>query len=213
MIDSVKAVMVRLILLRTALWVLMLLYLLGAIFSHSIPVSIKLEGPFGFAGWIALGVVVVLVIQHSGTKAPPVGFINPWGWILGLAFVAAAGLAVYFALTGNVHPYCPQLATSCLKFDHWKMSGGHFYRQYPFDSQGNDDPGAPWVEISRPEYVAEVGTRVRELMPFGAIALCIAYVLSRISIQPPGKWDKLPDPGPKLENLVLSVRSSNLRPG
>lgn len=209
--NSAKAVMTRLILLRAVLGILMLLYLLGAILSHSIPLSSTLEGPFGFAGWIALAVLLVTCGRHFNSKAPPVGFSGPWGWILGLTFVAVAGLAFYFAVTGNVSPYCQEQATSCVKVDHWKMANGDYYRQHPYDSEGNDDPGAAWVEISRPDYVAEVGTRVREGMPFGIIALCIAYVLSRKSIQPPGEWGELPAAGPKLENLVLSARSAGLR--
>jgi hypothetical protein len=58
------------------------------------------------------------------------------------------------------------------------MSGGHYYRQFPYDSQGNADPGAPWVEISQPEYVAEVGTRLRSAAQFGLGTLSAAWVLS-----------------------------------
>src|SRR6185437_10588471 len=71
-------------------------------------------------------------------------------------------LALYFAFTGNLSTACPDHATSCIKIDDWSMSGGHYYRRFPYDSQGNDDPGAPWVEISRQVYVAELGTRLRE---------------------------------------------------
>ena len=60
-----------------------------------------------------------------------------------------------------------------MKIDNWKMSGGHYYLQFPYDSEGNDDPGAPWVEISRPEYVADVGTLAREDARFGVILLFI----------------------------------------
>jgi hypothetical protein len=40
-----------------------------------------------------------------------------------LAFAVAAGLAFYFAGTGNLSLACPQHATSCVKIDNWKMSG------------------------------------------------------------------------------------------
>jgi hypothetical protein len=115
-----------------------------------------------------------------------------WSWIPSLAFAAVAGLAFYFALTGNLSLDCPQHATSCVKIDNWKMSDGHYYRQFPYDSAGNDDPGAAWVEISRPEYVAEVGTRLRQGAPFGVGALCLAWVLAgtfarpRYVLVPPG---------------------------
>ena len=59
-----------------------------------------------------------------------------------LAFAVAAGLAFYFAGTGNLSLACPQHATSCVKIDNWKMSGGRYYRQFAYDSAGDDDPGA-----------------------------------------------------------------------
>jgi hypothetical protein len=96
-----------------------------------------------------------------------------------LAFAGAAVAALYFASAGNLSlGTCPPHTTSCLKLDKWSMSGGRYYRQFPYDIQGNDDHNAPWVEISRPEYVAEVGTRLRSSARFGIGALCAAWLLS-----------------------------------
>ncbi len=171
----------RLFLPRAVMGLLMLGYLFVSIASHWIPLSSVLEGPVALAGWLAIAVPLVFaewlyrwlpdgdgVITRSGMR---------WFRIMHLAFFAAAGLAFCFAVTGNLSLACPQHATSCVKIDNWKMSGGHYYRQHPYDSAGDDDPGAAWVEISRPEYVTEVGTRVRQAAPFGVGMLCFAWVL------------------------------------
>jgi hypothetical protein len=51
-----------------------------------------------------------------------------------------------------------------------------FVRSY--DAAGEDDPNAPWVQISRAVYVAEVGTRLRSAAGFGVLALALVSVLS-----------------------------------
>ena len=68
--------------------------------------------------------------------------------------------------------------TSCLKLDNWRRSGGHYYRQFPCDSTGNDDPGAPWVEISRQVYVADVGTILRSSGQLTGGVLSVAWLPS-----------------------------------
>ncbi len=171
------AVMWRLFLARAVMGLLILGYLLVIIASHSIPLSSALEVPLAVAGWLTLAVLLV----HAGLRLRGNGVITRpemrWSRIPGLAFAAVAGLAFYFAFTGNLSLACPQHATPCVKIDMWRMSGGHYYRQHPYDSEGNDDPGAAWAEISRQEYVAEVGTRLRQAAPFGVGALCLAWAL------------------------------------
>ena len=170
------AIRSRLFLARMVMGLLMVLYLLVVIESHSVPLSPALEVPLPLAGWLAI-VVVLPLGARRGTVV--IDFSNMgWRWIPHLAFATAAVVGFYFAFTGNLSLACPQQATSCVKIDHWRMSGGHYYRQFPYDSQGNDDPGAPWVEISRPEYVAEVGTLLRSAAQFGLGTLSAAWVLS-----------------------------------
>jgi hypothetical protein len=171
-------VTLRLFLARAVAGLLMLLFLLIMIASHWVPLSSALEIPLGLTGWLAIPVVLVILNWRgggTGELAPP---RKGWRWILPLVFAAAAGLAVYFAFTGNLSLACPQPAASCLKIDKWKMSGGRYYRQYPYDSQGSDDPGAPWAEISRPVYVAEVGTLLRDSAQFGIGPLILACLLA-----------------------------------
>jgi hypothetical protein len=171
-------VTLRLFAARAVAGLLMLLFLLAMIASHSVPLSSALEIPLGIAGWLAIPVVLVILNwggTGTGELAPP---RRGWRWVLPLAFAAAAGLAVYLAFTGNLSLACPQDATSCLKTDNWKMSGGRYYRQFPYDSQGNDDPGAQWAEISRPVYIAEVGTRLRDSAQAGIAPLILACLLT-----------------------------------
>jgi hypothetical protein len=158
---------------------LIILYLVVIIASHSVPLSSALEEPLALGGWLAFLVLLfldrrngndgVIAIAPSGMR---------WSWVPHLVFAVVAGLAFYFASTGNLSLDCPDHATSCVKIDQWRMSSGHYYRQFPYDSQGNGDAGAPWVEISRQEYVAEVGTRLRQATQFGVGLLCVAWMLS-----------------------------------
>ena len=173
--ESAVAVPLRLFLARVGAGLLLLLYLLALFFSHSVPLSSALEIPFAFTGWLALPCLSALI--PSGTHQGGRAIMFPawcwrWRWIPHVAFLAAAVLALYFAFTGNLSTACPDHATSCIKIDDWSMSGGHYYRRFPYDSQGNDDPGAPWVEISRQVYVAELGTRLREAALFGVFMVC-----------------------------------------
>jgi hypothetical protein len=172
----------RLFLVRTVLALLMILYLLAMIASHSVPLSAALEVPLAVAGWLALaGVVALSALGRRGRRGPVViDFSNTgWSWIAHLAFAGAAVTAFYFAFTGNISLACPLYSHApCVKIENFSMSGGHYYRQYPYDSQGNDDPGAPFVEISQPEYVADVGARLRSAARFGLGTLSVAWLLS-----------------------------------
>lgn len=69
-------------------------------------------------------------------------------------------------------------AATCIKVDQWANKGGAYFNQYPYGVAGGDDANAPWVQISRAEYVAEVGTRLRSAAGFGVLALGLASFLS-----------------------------------
>lgn len=153
----------------------MLAYLGVIVASHSIPLSPVLETPLAVAGWLAFAIVLALIVRRKGEI---VVSVKPWPLILHLVFAAMAGLALYFAFNGNLPTDCTHGADSCLKIDSWRTSAGHYYRQFPYDSQGNSDVGAPWVEISRQLYVAEVGTRLRLAAQFGVGTLCVSWVLT-----------------------------------
>jgi hypothetical protein len=176
------AIWSRLFLVRTVLGLLIVLYLLAMIASHSVPLSTALEIPLAVAGWLALaGVVALSALGRRGRRGPVVLDFQAmgWSWIAHLAFAGAAVAAFYFAFTGNISLACPLYSHApCVKTENFSMSGGHYYRQNPYDSQGNDDPGAPWVEISRPEYVADVGARLRSSAQFGIGTLSVAWLLS-----------------------------------
>jgi hypothetical protein len=173
---------------RMTLGLLLLLYLFVIAVSHSTPLSSALEAPLAFVGGFS---VALLALSHwlrtrSGRSRRPELSARKkvWSRVATLAFAAVAGLALYLALTGNVPTNCPQGATSCVKIDEWRISGGHYYRLFPYDSQGNDDPSRPWVEIDRQTYVAEVGTRLRMAAAFGVAGLCLAWLLAGGLISP-----------------------------
>jgi hypothetical protein len=179
-ISLVRAVLSLRFLARSVFALLMLIYLSVVMASHSVPLSPALEIPLAVAGWLAVPFVMALHYwQGRRYGESDARSLQPdWRVIQHLAFAAAAALALYFAFTGNLSLACPQHATSCLKIDNWKMADGHYYRHFPYDSEGNDYPGASWVEISRPVYVAEVGTRLREAAKFGICVLSLAWLLT-----------------------------------
>ena len=69
----------------------------------------------------------------------------------GALFAFLIGATAAVGATGNASDDCTSAAT-CLKIDNWHVADGSYYRQYPYDAGGNDDPSAPWVRISRAEY-------------------------------------------------------------
>lgn len=60
----------------------------------------------------------------------------------GALFAFLIGTAAAVGATGNVSDACTSAAT-CVKIDNWQVAGGSYYRQYPYDTAGNDDPSAP----------------------------------------------------------------------
>jgi hypothetical protein len=180
-----------LFLVRMVLGLLMLGYLLVMIESHSVPLSGALRFPMiatAVVAAVGVGLLSALLSKLRGDDDDDDDYTDwgmGWRWIAHLAFASAAGFACYFAFTGNAPSACPRDAqfrqdngASCLKLDNWRTSGDHYYVQYPYDSSGSDDPGAPWVEISRSQYVAEHGTTLRSEVGFGVFLLSVAWLLS-----------------------------------
>lgn len=96
-----------------------------------------------------------------------------------LLFIVLAGAAFVEDSIGDLSPMCSAGAPeTCFRIDSWQINDGAYYRKYPFDAQGNSDPNQPWVEISRSEYIDEVGTKLRAAAGFGVGLLCFAMLLS-----------------------------------
>ncbi len=112
-------------------------------------------------GLLALLYLFVIIASHSIPLSSALEVpLAAAGWVALVLFV----LTSFQRLTSEGLNFVPRMSWS--------------YRQFPYDSAGNDDPGAAWVEISRPEYVAEVGTRLRQGASFGVGALCLAWLLA-----------------------------------
>lgn len=173
--SSARTISWRVLVARVVIGLLLLCEVLVLIASHSVPLSSSLETPCAYAGYYSFVFLVVLglVPGSARTIAIPGGV---WRWIPHLAFVAAAVLAYHYAVTGNVPHSCAARTFGCPDL-HWRMSAGHYYRQIPYDSRGNADPGAPWVEISRQAYVAEFGSRLRQAARDGVNVLCFVWLV------------------------------------
>jgi hypothetical protein len=169
---SAETIPLRWLVARVVMGLFMLCYVLVLIASHSVPLSSALETPCAYAGYYSVTFMFVLGLFPARAIAIPAGV---WRWIPHLAFVAAAVLAYHYAVTGNIPHSCAARTFGCPDL-HWRMSGGHYYRQIPYDRQGNADPGAPWVEISRQAYIAEFGSRLRQAAQDGLNGLCFAWL-------------------------------------
>ena len=162
---------------RIALAILLLIYLATVVISHSVPLPSSSELPLGLIGWLAF-VAVVSFLRSKAVRSKLVARQLFQPWVATVIFGVFACLTLFMALTGNLSIECPSHATSCVKIDIWRISEGHFYRQFPYDSQGNSDPNPPSVEISRQTYIDEVGTRLRMAAAFGVGALCLAWLVA-----------------------------------
>jgi hypothetical protein len=159
--------------------------------SHSMPVSPTLQVALAGGGWL---IFVSQMIIAFVTRPPRLRRMELYGrprprvsWrmlrgqrdlaVVGALFAVLMVAAVAAGATGNVSNDCTSSAT-CIKIDNWRVTEGNYYRQYPYDVAGNDDPSAPWVRISRAEYVAEVGTLLRSAAFFGLFALTLGMLVN-----------------------------------
>ncbi len=165
-------------------------YLAFMVASHGTPFSPGLEAPLAMAGWLPSAAFIVTgLIRSRGSKRlnPDIGLrqrlapmrgrydIHLFGAVMLVVLAAAATEA----FQGNRDDSCrSQDPATCIKVDQWAEEGGSYFRKYPYDAAGDNDPDAPWVPISRAEYVAEVGTRLRSAAAFGVLALAAASFLS-----------------------------------
>lgn len=165
-------------------------YLFFMVLSHSTPLSPDLELPLALAGWLPC-VAGVAVIGTREKRWPGLGprpslrqVLAPMRARRGIHLFGAVMLVVLAAcaaeaLQGNRQDSCrSQDPAGCVKLDQWSAKGGLYFGSSPYDAARNGDPNAPWVQISRTEYVAEVGTRLRSAAGFGLLALGIASFLS-----------------------------------
>jgi hypothetical protein len=178
-------------------------YLAVMLASYARPFSPGLGNPLAFGGFAA----AVVQMYAAGKSARDAGadltlpfarrrrstLIGPeyvpdlrttlrGRWDLDLAaalilLIAGAALACGWAGISPDTPNCHTGAT-CLKGDIFRVQGDAYYRQYPYDAQGNDEPDAPWVRISHAEYVEEAGTLLRGGALFGVFALVLGMAVN-----------------------------------
>jgi hypothetical protein len=167
---------------RACLFLLLLAYLGLIAISHAQPLNSGLEAPLAFGGWLALvGIAVVAWLRQRRIglrrgKLEVRQLFQPAA--LTVLFGLVAAIALLSSFSGNLSIACPSTARSCVKIDQWKVSDGHYYRLFPYNSAGDSDPNQPWVEIDRQTYVDEVGTRLRMAAAFGVGALCFAWLIT-----------------------------------
>jgi hypothetical protein len=162
--------------------------------SHRVPISQKLglDPLVEFGGWLVLMVVVAeaavetqvfgreetRILRHTWSRLRSRWGLAVFG-VLMMAVLVPAGVASWSAgLSFNCDTAVRSLGPACLKLDNWAESHGEYFRQYPYDAQGNSDPGAAWVRISRAEYIAEFGTYLRYSSMVDVVCLGMALALS-----------------------------------
>jgi hypothetical protein len=162
--------------------------------SHTMPLNSAMQVELAGGGWLILAsqIITAFVTQPLGLRRlwpysrriPRPSWRTLRGrWDLAVAsalFVLLIGAAAAVGATGNVSNDCTS-AVTCIKIDNWRVADGSYYRQYPYDAAGNSNPSAPWVRISRAEYVAEVGTLLRSAAFFGLFALTLGMAANLIA--------------------------------
>jgi hypothetical protein len=163
--------------------------------SHSTPFSSTLQVELAVGGWLILAsqIITWFVTQPPGSRrraldgrwSPRPGRGRLRGrWdlaVTGVLFAFLIGTAAAVGATGNVSDGCTSAAT-CFKIDNWHVADSRYYRQYPYDAAGNSDPSAPWIRVSRVEYVAEVGSLLRMAAFFGLFTL-VPGMLANLSAE------------------------------
>jgi hypothetical protein len=170
--------------LRVLLLIAAVAYLAFMAASHSQPFDPGLEAPLASGGGLLFAAQLIhawwINRRHGGGK-PALGMratlrehplLAVYVAILWILLGAAAAQA------GNVSKDCGHTAQTCIGLDRWSEAGGVYLRQFPYNAQGNADPNAPWVPISRAEYVAEVGERLRPAALFGVFSIAMGSVVA-----------------------------------
>lgn len=159
-----------------------LLYVAFLAASHSVPFNPGWEPPLMIGGWLFAAVPFGRMIRggrgYGKGELRGLRFWTPlrgrrdlvvFGVIMGAVIAAGIIEAVWGNRSMTCVPSHP--AATCLKVDEWYQSGGSYFHRYPYTAQGDAEPDAPWVAISRGEYVAEVGTRLRSAASSGVLSL------------------------------------------
>jgi hypothetical protein len=186
---------------RVALAVLAVLYLAFMVVSHHRPFATVWQVPLALSGWLlAMALLVVnfrRYLRRTG-KSVTMAFrpgMRLWPgsrvrWraglrgrrglaVFGLLIVLVLGFAAAEGLTGD--RFGPCMATdpgTCARIDNWRQADGAYFRQMPYDAAGDSDPGAPWVRVSRAEYIAGTGTVLRSAALFGVLSLALGLLLT-----------------------------------
>ena len=165
-------------------------YLAFMVASHSTPFSPDLEVPLAVAGWVPLvaGIAAPNLRPKIWRRLSPGATLRqylapirrrPDIYLFAALMLVVLAAAAAAGSQGNHSGSCDSSnPANCIKIDHWTEKGGLYYRKYPYDAGGADAPNAPWVQISRTEYIAEVGTRLRSAAGFGMMSLALASFLS-----------------------------------
>lgn len=164
-------------------------YLAFMVASHTKPFDPGLEFLLGIGGWLFAALFIVkTLVTCRGRSKKELRALGSWRtlsgrWDLAVYAVAMLGIIVSGAvvgLSGNKATNCadPDHAAPRAKTDSWSVVNGQYLRHHPYDARGDSDPQAPWVPITRDEYVAEVGTRLRSAALFGEFSLVTALMAS-----------------------------------
>lgn len=142
------------------------------------------------AGWLpfAAGIVFISIKSKGLPRLKPSSVLRKHlapmrrrrdVHLFGAVMLVVLAAAAVGAFQGNQDDSChTHVPATCIKIDQWTEQGGSYFRKSPYDAAGEDDPNAPWVQISRAEYITEVGTRLRSAAGFGVVALALASFLS-----------------------------------
>lgn len=165
-------------------------YLAFMVASHSTPLSPDLEAPLAIAGWVPLvaGVAAPNLRPKIWRRLSPGAALRqylapirrrPDIYLFAALMLVVLATAAAAGSQGNRSGSCDSGSpANCIKIDQWAEKNGLYFRKYPYAMGGGDDPNAPWVQISRTEYIAEVGTRLRSAAGFGMMSLALATFLS-----------------------------------
>lgn len=152
--------------------------------THDIPLNQHWDVPLVLGSWLPVAAVVVTLTVKARRLGRPalrriLRLVAPLRKHLALYVFCAIMVGILaatgaVAVVGNRDMSCRGGPATCIKLNQYSESGGAFYRKYPYDAAGVGDSNAPWTPISRAEYIAEVGTKIRSAGVFATVALLLA---------------------------------------
>jgi hypothetical protein len=138
-----------------------------------------LDVPLALTGWLLFaGLAVWALWRHRKYSTHDLVHALAHPWPLTAAFVLLVLIASYLAIAWRLPAACNGTSLSCFKGYEWSTAANLFYHTTPDGLR---------EQISRVEYIQEIGVHLRSAAAFGLYSTCLAWAVASVLERPANK--------------------------